>query len=669
MFQKFTSKKNLWYFSTLLGILAMLILAGCDENITDDDIDALHSVTFNLTIPEYDNMDDLPVTAYLFESEDDDNPYKSEQATISNSEASITLEDIEEGEYVIMVVVSSGDSSNSEQTLEKGDMFWGALDVDIDDDETITITEDYWQRFHSVLFGIRGIPSGHTGEVIAAGIIEDGADWTALEANLIWGTYTVIYNTTAILAPCPIDWEGENEWMDESLPADDYDVLFLLDVDGSPDDYQLDGPYNPISDDDYMYQYNYTCELGADDEDYTYLTSAFTPVVLTGNTLTINYELPPMGELSVEYDEPSIVVSLWDDFSDDDPVRAQSALVEGNEGTVAINCVANGTYHILVAIKEGFTDSSANSEGEDDPHGFLFWGALDFVINSDNTINVEDKWWQWTMDIIIGVKGIPNGNNGEQIMLQLFPDSVDVMGYYGKENLVRMGMGTVFNNASLVGMIPPMPTCGPDSFLINSSFEDSFDFELESGSYQLVALIDQNFDTLAFNPDDSTQMYNPFTIGEPFAFIDYTYNSAEETDKIQILTGSFSEMVGITGSISCSLYTGGDIYIVFSEDNKLDTTETSIVYEDSTDDGPFFSFDVLSDTSEEYGLAVFPGVKGFVLGLWDVDGSGLFDGPNSGDYVGVYPTFDSPDTVTCGVSGTSDIDFSIDIPVDSLPEQ
>ncbi len=124
-------------------------------------------------------------------------------------------------------------------------------------------------------------------------------------------------------------------------------------------------------------------------------------------------------------------------------------------------------------------------------------------------------------------------------------------------------------------------------------------------------------------------------------------------------------MAGITGAISCSSYTEGNIYVFFFEDNPLNYPL------DDTLLGPPISFDMINDTSETYGMPCLPDYCGFVVGVWDADSSGFEGdstgqggGPNEGDYLGICGTIDEPDTITIGIGGTADIDFEINTPFD-----
>jgi len=652
-------KKRLFFLIAAVGVLALLFTVACDELGTEDE-DSIYTVTLNLTFPSYEELNDLPVTAYLWESVDDDLPYTSEQTLISGNTASITLDDVDEGIYAVLVDVSIDGSAGSD-VMEKGDIFWGVLDVSINSDKTITLTEYYWQRFHSLLFGVQGIPSGHAGEIIAAGILPDSANWLDIEANVIWGAYTTIYSNNALVSPAPIDWESEEQWMADSLSYGEYDLFMLLDVDGQPGDYENEGPINIITPGDYYDVYDFNYQSGTDIDGPYLISATFAPVTFEGITLTVNYELPeePDGPAIASFDSVMVKIELWHDLNDDEPARTSISPVTFPTGAITIYDVAEGTYHILVTIGDDKYQDEDTTMYEDD-HKFLAWGGLNVLINADKTIDIQPEWWQFVdIGIGIGIEEIPSGYEGEMVFLGLFAEGGNLLDLEDSENFLMGGMGFIYNNSVLIAMHPT-----------HFDFWDTtYSFELPTGSYQLVTLIDLDWDPTEFDPQDTTnhKPFIPYDVGEPVAIIDYTYFASNEDSEVQILSGTFTEMIGITGTVTCPPWNSGagDIWVVLFENDPF-----NIPLEDSTDDSPI-SFDIIEDPGT-YGLPAFPGTAGFVIGVWDANNSGMdgdpmdttdTGGPDEGDYIGMYGNvFGQPDTVSCGASGISNINFEIDTP-------
>jgi len=278
-------------FSLLILFTFFMLLIGglaCSDSTTDT---GSYNVTLNLTLTEeqYAELDSNTVTLYLLDDENDTTYLYSGDAELINNEAEIVIDSVAGGDYTVIMVLNYDGSVNENNILEQGDYFWGALDVDISSDLTITIDDGYMQEYHSIVSFVRGIPSGHTGQLLACAIMNEGADYWDLANNMIMASVVTLYNQTAIMAPTPSGAENDSAWENYDLPSGEYDMFLLLDHDGEISDY--DDDLDIYSDGDYYYIYDYTFD--ADDED-TYspsFSADFDSLEISDTTLIANSKL------------------------------------------------------------------------------------------------------------------------------------------------------------------------------------------------------------------------------------------------------------------------------------------------------------------------------------------------------------------------------------------
>ncbi len=625
--------------------LAVFFLIACEETTTEPGI---YSVNLNVTVPagddDFSDMVGNTASLYIYQSETAVAAIYSGNADVTSTGFSIEITEIDEAEYFMLLVIDSDGTPASGSVMERGDIIWASMDVDVNGALTINLDKSYLQRYHSVMVGVRGYASANVGDLVACALMEDGASYWNLNDNIEWGSYQKLYNQTAVFALSPIgssdtgvdDSLQYQAWMNEELATDDYDLFFLVDEDGTIDDYEDDDELNPLSPGDLYYEYGFDYDASEAADMYTYLTATFAEIQFSDITLTVNYTIPDDEVAHVTGD--TIALSIWSNPGDENPVSETEQVVSGATGSLALDSIPEGTYAITVTI--GDEDEGSLEVQEE----FIAWAGLDVEISDDLSIGIGDSMWQYVDgDLVIGVRGIDSQYEGEFVLLALFADAGDYYNFHNFENFIMAGYGYVFNNACVI--VPH-----------NNNEQDS-EFELAPGNYDLVALIDTNG-----SPDyydginlDSVGMWSPYEAGDPFDIIDISYDTTDSNGDLQIYTGSFSNMLAVSGAVTCSAWTsgGGDIYILSFDSNPFED-------DSSSGDNDPLAFDILSQPGA-YEFPVFPNFSGYVVGMWDVNDSGLDEGPDAGDYIGFYG--DSMDSLTQVQVLSSDVD-NIDIVIE-----
>jgi len=636
--------KRLMFLFALIATTMFLAVISCEETTTEL---GSYTVSINMDVPIVEGEDSLngyQAAAYLFESDIDETPLYTQTATVADNEISFTMTEVTEGEYIVLVVIDFSDAGSTYGPIGQGDIFWGALDVAVESDLTINLSENYWQRYHSVLFAVRGIPGGHNGQIIASALTEDGADWFNLDESMLMGTYTLIYNNSALLAYSPVDHDLTYEqWLAFQLETDNYDVHFLLDHDGSYDDYDSE-EFDPFSEGDLTDSYDFSYDSGDAADNFALITATFEPLEFADLTLTVYYDLPEDDIEAIIGD--TVRLGVWASTVTDDPLYNTWDIVDGLTDTITLEGIhQSGTY--LVAITIG--------EDDDEYDNFMAWAGLDVDLSDDATITVQYEWWQWVESITVGVRDMPAGHDGELAIFALFADEGDYTDFRNNDNFIMGGVGIVYNNSAVISLHP-----------INAETED---WELPPGDYDLTALIDPDGEySYYYHLDpDTIEMFMPFDVGDPYWIADYSYDATDSEDEFQILDGTFSEMIGITGTVTCPPWTegGGDIYVLTFAQDPFDT---------SLADNDPFSWDIITEPGA-YAIPIFPDYSGYVVAVWDATGNGLDGesegegGPDEGDYVGGYgSSMDALDEIQVLTTDISDIDFAIDIPYDDSLE-
>jgi len=630
--------KKLIAFAALAFLIGIAFTA-CDETTTDPepgDLPASGTVTFDIAVPFYDETGGKQFQASIWSDWDSETPLFTESGTISATSLSFDIADVDTGIYAVSVSIDI-----AEDGFGEGDLVWAAIDVPVDGDETITITQYGWQYVEDnvIAFGVRGIPEGNHGEIFALGIFEDGADIFADSLETIYGGVGLVYGTSAVVFTTEDVSEGDSTGYE--LPTGNYDVYMLVDLDGSMEDWfaMEGGPIgNPITNGDYIASYNLVYDALTDD--YGFLISP-TFEEVQAFTLTLNLTAPEYESLEGN----SVLTVLFSDFDNENPITADSTVVSSGTATSTLTVLAAGIYSFAAVI-----DVTGNGFGslEDPPvdAGDLVWGAVDISINADKTVNITADAWQYYHSIIVAVNNVPSGHDGEVFAVGMFPSGENPFTPQLVQEAEMVGVGLIYENSAFIALWPGDD--GGGSWL------------LPEGDYDIWCLIDVNGTLTDYDrPENDSSAWNPTSIDDWYLEYEFSYDTSyySEDEFILIDQGTFAQIVGIRGTITCPSWTssGGNIYVYLFSDNPL-----------MADSSDAYSLGVLEQPGA-YGLPCFPGDSVIVAGFWDVDNSGDWDGPDHGvDIVGGYgPALDSLEYVTCLAAGVSNIDFELDTVYDS----
>jgi len=363
-----------------------------------------------------------------------------------------------------------------------------------------------------------------------------------------------------------------------------------------------------------------------------------------GNLFSVEFNIALPADEEQFINKP-VVAFLWVTTGPEESIEAvDSAIISDNlNAIINLNDVEEGIYTLSVIV---FPDSIA--PGFEVTEGCAFWLGIDTNVDRDMNVSVGEEYWQYFVEatIFLNIKGVPSGNEGELIAVALLVEGSNLMDIYDSDSFLLGGVGAVFNNAAFV-------------MLDNTGEEPDPDTLLPSGTYDLMAIVDR--DGTRENYENDTTFYNPFDVGEPFWKTTFVFDENNPQDNFQLLTGSFSDMVGISGSVTCPEWAsgGGDIYMLAFDTNP---------FADSIGD-KLASIDIINQPGT-FSIPYLPGDSAYIVGVWDVNDNIILEGdeeggPDLGDYVGFYGnSIDSLEAVICGYQGTNDIDFNIDIPWD-----
>lgn len=624
----------------------MLILIGaafmaCDENATDPVAgEQTGTVTFNITAPYFEETSGKPIEVSVWSSWDDDLPLLTQSGTVSGATLSLSIADVDTGTYLVTVAIDVDNNGFGTGPADEGDLLWAALDIIVLGDETITVSQYGWHYIegHLIAFGIRGIPAGNSGEIIALGIFEDGADIYLDSVETIYGGVGLVYGETAVIFAME-DVEDSNAVAIE-LPTGNYDVYMVVDLDGTLDDWfgiDSHGPAgNPITNGDLLASYNLTYDAAGD---HNFIISP-TFEEVQAYILTFNITAP-----DANFNGLSVMAVLMHNFDQNDPTAVDTSTISSGTATISLSVLAAGTYSFAVII-----DGTENGFGDlEDPPvdaGDFVWGATGISITGDKTVNIGGDSWQYYHSMIIALDNVPAGHDGEIFAVAMLPDGSNPLDPYIDEHAEMFGLGLVYENSAFIALTPA------DGY-------DNPDWVLQEGNYDIWCLVDVDGTLADYDyPEGDSSASNPSTVGDWYVLYDYAYDTSYQShDDFIFAEGTFDQIVGITGTVSCPPWNGdgGDIYVYLFRESPL--------ISDSSDT---YSYDVISQPGT-YSLPCFPGDSVVVIGFWDMDNSGEWDGPTHAvDYFGGYGTaVDSLTYVTCLAAGVSNINFTITTMYDS----
>jgi hypothetical protein len=556
-----------------------------------------YQVTVNFTLPDDASLDGHNAYVCIWSNWGDEVPALVGQGTVSGSTGTVTANVFTPGAYMISVNVDvDGHQYNSGQApINANDLIWGALNVEIDANKTITIASSAWQHTdqNSVAYGIDGIPAGHDGEVIGGGLFPEGYQPVGHPLiEPISGGWGVIYNNSCIIVMHENN-PSQKSFRPATIPDGDYSVWMIIDVDGTPEDWTING-HNPITNGDLVTNYNLTY-TGNNSTEFRH-TGTFE--ALQFSTISLNLHLPE-GTLQ---DGRTLAAALWSNVDDTITEAEAYGVVSGQTATLTLDVAEPGTYQLMVGADvdgSGMVINQVQLTRHD-----LFWGTLDLAIDGDLSITIADSAWQTFSKAVVGIKGIPDGHDGQIICAGAYEQGRPVLS--PTERPLYGGTGFVYNNSALLSISGI--NAGPDSIL-------------QTGNYDLWFLLDVDGD---YNNYRHGYFY-PITVGDGYYKYNFDYtNDPERTQSFTFTTGSFSSFVGIYGTVTCPTYTTGNIYLyTFTKNPLTDTTARSMSQ-------------VLLTSPGVYGLPYFANDSCYVAGFWDADASGEDGGPTGPDLLGAY---------------------------------
>ena len=351
-------------------------------------------------------------------------------------------------------------------------------------------------------------------------------------------------------------------------------------------------------------------------------------------TVTFNLSAPVYEDEDIN--GAAVAVSLWSEWGANTPIKIEDGVFSGSSVTLQIPDVEAGTYIVVAAI-----DIDGNGLPDDGPfdEGDLFWAALDVAISGDKTIDVSENAWQRYAYNVLGVEDMPSGHDGEVF----FAGMIQAGGSPFGEDVVMGGVGLIYNNSAVIALWP-------------MDYDDS-PWTLPAGEYEIWCLIDVDgtLDNYYQDIGDSTA-FSPLTDGDYYMEYDYDFTAGRSYDDFIRITGDFSPVVGISGTVSCPDWNGGGggTYVYLFGENPI-----------VSDSAQMYSYAALTQPGS-YWVPCMAGDSVYVVGLWDTDNSGEWDGPSQDDLVGGYGTsVDSLETVIGTELGVSGIDFVLDTPYDT----
>lgn len=627
--------KKLLIMCMSLSLLAIVFIA-CEEDLTEPDTHS-GTVTFNLTAPVYEEVSGNQVFVGLLASWNDTIPFVIEEGTFSGSVTTLQIPDIDPGTYIAVAAIDGEDDGfPTDQPFGEHDPFWIGLDVEVDGDEVINVSQHAWQEIEwpALFVGVRGLPAGHNGDIFACGIFPDETDiLTDPGAEPYYGGVGIVYNTSAVLALHPEDDSAES-----ALPSGNYDLWMLLDVDGDMTDWHdtTDGMrHNPISNGDFIASQAFVFDASSS-ADYDQLITATTFTEVAAFTLTLNLTVPTGENL-----EGNIVLgAVWISFEDENPFAMDTATISSGTATLQIPVIADVDFSAAVFLDR---DDSGFDNSDDGPldYGDYFWGAMNISMTASMTVSVTANAWQQFHSMVVGVDNIPAGHDGEILSLAVTPAGGNPFNPY-QEDVAMGGFGLIYNSSAI---IMPWPFGDADST-----------WTLLNGDYEVWCLIDVDGVIDDYLDANDSLGFSPVTDGDYYTAYDFTYPPAQGDDNLIQISSSFSAVVGISGTVTCPDWTSGsgDIYLYLFGEDPLDS-DTADAYSRATITQP-----------GTYWLPCLPGDSAYAVGFWDIDDSGEWDGPSHGDIIGGYgSSVDSLEAVLCTELGLGNIDFVLDTEYDT----
>ncbi len=251
---------------------------------TFDQLTAM-TATINVTLPAGLNITGNQIGAVLYNNWNDTLPVVESITTITGATTALTFNFFTEKNYQIAVIVDvTGNGINfAENTVQSGDLIWGALDVPTTDNLVIDVPAEAMQEYRNFIFGLGGIPSGHDGQIVAVGLYYNNQEPLSQWSQRLLSGKGYIYNNSALIALRADDNSADTLNIDY-VNGTDYDVWSLIDVDGIYSDYQ-DSLHNPITVGDYISKFDFHC-LSNLNNNFVLTTGSYSPLVSISGTVS-----------------------------------------------------------------------------------------------------------------------------------------------------------------------------------------------------------------------------------------------------------------------------------------------------------------------------------------------------------------------------------------------
>lgn len=619
-------KKLIVMGAALTSLLAIFL--ACEENATDPEL-AGGTVTFNLSAPAFDDVSGNAAAVSLWATWGGSNPVLIVDAIFSGSSTTLQIPDVTGGTYIAVAAIdANSDGLPSDGPADTGDLFWGALDVIVDGNTTISVSSYAWQRVEEnrVIVGVKGIPAGHNGQVFAAGIFADGFDiLTGAEIEPLYGGVGLIYNNSAVLALTP-----DNDTSAVAIPAGNYDIFMLVDSDGDIQTWNdSTGNENPFSNGDYIAAYDFAYDPVTNNDPL--ITGEFS--LIATYDLTLNITAP----VDHNVEGNTVVGFVFTNLESDGPLFMQEGVITG--GAASITMTVMSSWNIMAGA---FIDVNGDYTYDQGPSGGdLLWGAMNLSLGADLAIDIPQDGWQEFNYQVVGLEGIPAGHDGQVIAIGMKENGAIPFNPYNEYTLMG-GAGLIYNNSAIVCL-------GPAGYADSS-------WVLPYADYDLWCLVDVDGAIGDYDNVSDSLIFSPATDGDFYFKYDYTYTEMQAVDDFVHVVGTFTPVVGISGTITCPGWNsgGGDTYVYLFKENPL-----------VADSARAYAARILTQPGT-YWLPCLPGDSVYAVGFWDTDNSGEWDGPSQDDLIGGYgPSIDSLETVQGSELGVGGIDFTLDTPYDS----
>lgn len=591
-----------------------LFIGGCSSS--DSDSDAGNTITFNLTLPPDSNLDGKAVRAAIYNSWGDSVAYKTSNGTVDSITATVAVTGVAEGAYQVLVVVDAGNDGFGDNPVDPGDYFWGVINLTINQNQTINLTRYYWQRLHSLVVGVQGIPYGNDGKVCGLGLFEPGTDVLGGGIGDVSGGAAIIYNNSALIAiNAP---EGQDSlWQ---LPSGTYDIWTIVDIDGQPEDWFEDE--GEITEGDLVDSIvNWTYEP----DENSWIQLSFSYYALSAVDIGFSVTMPDNYSLNGH----QVYFTFWANWGDSTPARLDSAVVTNNQANITIPFFVARTFQVMVVV-------DVDNSGPDNflTRGDLLWGVLDVTADEDETFNISGAALQEFQSIVFGIDDIPYGHDGLPLGIGVVNDGENILNRH--ERNLAGGVAMIYHNSAILAVN------------LADNYPDSL---LGTGDYDIWFLIDVDGEI----EDYEDSLYWPVTVNDMYYQHNYHHEAGSNEYFDLIQTASFSTMVGVSGTVTCPTWVsgGGAVYVLLFDGDPL---QDSLAEE--------LNWVQLSQP-DEYLIPITQNTDLYTVGFWDADSSGSENGPTAGDLIGGYShsgNLDSLIMIYSGLSGQTGIDFELNTP-------